>query len=44
MKFICIHYSKERMKSLTDGECNCDLRLKCPKEFQCPQYRTTKDK
>jgi len=43
MNIICIHYTEEQVECLIDDEkCHCDLGLKCPKEFQCPQYETTK--
>lgn len=39
---ICTHYTEKQVKCLTSNkECYCDLGLKCPKEFQCPQYETT---
>jgi len=46
MNIICIHYYKEKQfKCLTsEGKCHCDLGLKCPKEFQCPQYKTKSKK
>ena len=41
MNIICIHYTEEQVECLIDDEkCHCDLGLKCPKEFQCPQYET----
>lgn len=45
MEIICVHYTKELLDCLaSDGKCHCDLGLKCPKLFQCPQYETKKDK
>jgi hypothetical protein len=33
MNIVCVHYV---------NNC-CDLKLKCPEKFQCPQYKTKSD-
>jgi hypothetical protein len=44
MKIICKHYTSKEVKSITSDEnCNCDLGLRCPEVFQCPQYETTEE-